>query len=105
MEQPNEHSEFQPGQGKGPHKRPVGFGKEASGFNKGKEKEESFGEGGSSGRYKKLCSRGHWKPGEDAKLIELVEQLGPHNWNLIAEGLTGRTGNPTNLHHYLLVGW
>uniref|UniRef100_M1CPY6 MYB domain class transcription factor n=1 Tax=Solanum tuberosum TaxID=4113 RepID=M1CPY6_SOLTU len=40
----------------------------------------------------KLCSRGHWRPHEDAKLKELVGQYGPQNWNLIAEKLEGRSG-------------
>ncbi|XP_054824929.1 transcription factor CSA-like isoform X1 [Prosopis cineraria] len=39
----------------------------------------------------KLCARGHWRPGEDAKLKELVAQYGPQNWNLIAEHLDGRS--------------
>lgn len=43
--------------------------------------------------YSKLCSRGHWRPGEDAKLKELVAEYGPQNWNLIAEHLQGRSGN------------
>lgn len=41
----------------------------------------------------KLCARGHWRPAEDAKLKELVAHYGPHNWNLIAETLHGRSGN------------
>lgn len=41
----------------------------------------------------KLCPRGHWRPGEDDKLRELVSQYGPQNWNLIAEKLQGRSGN------------
>lgn len=40
----------------------------------------------------KACPRGHWKPSEDAKLRQLVEQFGPHNWNSIAEKLQGRSG-------------
>lgn len=40
----------------------------------------------------KFCSRGHWKPSEDAKLRELVAAYGPQNWNLIAERLEGRSG-------------
>lgn len=39
-----------------------------------------------------MCSRGHWRPAEDEKLKELVEQYGPHNWNAIAEKLQGRSG-------------
>ena len=37
-------------------------------------------------------SRGHWKPYEDRKLITLVSLHGPHNWNMIAEELKGRSG-------------
>ncbi|KAH7663739.1 myb proto-oncogene protein plant protein [Dioscorea alata] len=37
------------------------------------------------------CSRGHWRPGEDAKLRQLVEKYGPHNWNSIAEKLQGKS--------------
>ncbi|RZR72664.1 hypothetical protein BHM03_00015600 [Ensete ventricosum] len=40
----------------------------------------------------KLCARGHWRPAEDAKLMELVSRHGPRHWNLIAEKLAGRTG-------------
>lgn len=40
----------------------------------------------------KLCARGHWRPAEDTKLKELVALYGPHNWNLIAEKLEGRSG-------------
>jgi myb proto-oncogene protein len=43
--------------------------------------------------YSKLCSRGHWRPAEDAKLKELVAEFGPQNWNLIAEHLDGRSGD------------
>ncbi|TYJ01885.1 hypothetical protein E1A91_A13G186000v1 [Gossypium mustelinum] len=41
----------------------------------------------------KLYSRGHWRPAEDAKLMELVTYYGPQNWNLIAEHLEGRSGD------------
>lgn len=41
---------------------------------------------------KKACSRGHWRPHEDAKLTQLVAQFGPHNWNLIALKLHARSG-------------
>lgn len=40
----------------------------------------------------KFCTRGHWRPAEDAKLKQLVSQFGPQNWNLIAERLDGRSG-------------
>lgn len=36
--------------------------------------------------------RGHWRPSEDKKLLQLVEQYGPQNWNAIAEKLQGRSG-------------
>ena len=49
--------------------------------------------GGGCGGQGKLCSRGHWRSAEDAKLKELVAQYGPRNWNLIAEKLDGRSGN------------
>ena len=44
-------------------------------------------------RKKIMCSRGHWRPSEDEKLKDLVEQYGPHNWNAIALKLPGRSGN------------
>ncbi|KAK4757343.1 hypothetical protein SAY87_018644 [Trapa incisa] len=50
--------------------------------------------------YGKLCSRGHWKPAEDAKLKELVKQFGPQNWNLIAEHIHGRSGKSCRLRWY-----
>jgi hypothetical protein len=37
-------------------------------------------------------SRGHWRPGEDDKLRQLVDKYGPQNWNSIAENLEGRSG-------------
>ncbi|XP_031474288.1 uncharacterized protein LOC116246633 [Nymphaea colorata] len=36
--------------------------------------------------------RVHWRPGEDERLRQLVEQYGPQNWNVIAEKLQGRSG-------------
>ncbi|KAF3789402.1 Transcription factor [Nymphaea thermarum] len=36
--------------------------------------------------------RGHWRPGEDEMLRQLVEQYGPQNWNSISEKLEGRSG-------------
>lgn len=44
------------------------------------------------GEERMMCSRGHWRPAEDEKLRELVEQFGPHNWNAIAQKLSGRSG-------------
>ncbi|MCO5595862.1 hypothetical protein L7F22_049913 [Adiantum nelumboides] len=48
----------------------------------------------------RLCSRGHWKPSEDAKLKELVTLYGPQNWNLIAEQLQGRSGKSCRLRWF-----
>ncbi|XP_045795304.1 transcription factor MYB54-like [Trifolium pratense] len=50
--------------------------------------------------YSKLCSRGHWRPAEDAKLKELVAEYGPQNWNLIAEHLDGRSGKSCRLRWF-----
>ncbi|KAL2464475.1 transcription factor CSA-like [Forsythia ovata] len=50
--------------------------------------------------HKKLCTRGHWRPHEDAKLKELVSQYGPQNWNLIAEKLEGRSGKSCRLRWF-----
>lgn len=50
--------------------------------------------------YSKLCSRGHWRPIEDAKLKELVAEYGPQNWNLIAEHLEGRSGKSCRLRWF-----
>ncbi|KAF2530954.1 hypothetical protein F2Q70_00033447 [Brassica cretica] len=36
--------------------------------------------------------KGLWKPFEDDKLKQLVEQYGPQNWNIIGELFSGRTG-------------
>ncbi|KAL4557352.1 hypothetical protein LXL04_035528 [Taraxacum kok-saghyz] len=47
-----------------------------------------------------MCSRGHWRPSEDQKLRELVEQYGPHNWNAIAEKLQGRSGKSCRLRWF-----
>lgn len=46
-----------------------------------------------SSENRKSCNRGHWRPAEDEKLKQLVEQYGPQNWNFIAEHLDGRSGN------------
>ncbi|KAL2465831.1 Transcription factor [Abeliophyllum distichum] len=53
-----------------------------------------------NGRKTKQCARGHWRPHEDAKLKQLVAQLGPHNWNLIAEKLEGRSGKSCRLRWF-----
>ncbi|RLN28584.1 transcription factor MYB44-like [Panicum miliaceum] len=46
------------------------------------------------------CPRGHWRPGEDEKLRQLVEQYGPQNWNSIAEKLEGRSGKSCRLRWF-----
>lgn len=51
--------------------------------------------GGSSDSGRTSCNRGHWRPAEDEKLRQLVNQYGPQNWNFIAEHLQGRSGNIT----------
>ncbi|KAF3793173.1 Transcription factor [Nymphaea thermarum] len=48
----------------------------------------------------KTCPRGHWRPGEDEKLRQLVEQYGPQNWNSIAEKLQGRSGKSCRLRWF-----
>ncbi|KAL4032562.1 hypothetical protein IC575_005640 [Cucumis melo] len=47
-------------------------------------------------QYKASCPRGHWRPAEDEKLRQLVEQYGAQNWNSIAEKLQGRSGRTDN---------
>lgn len=64
------------------------------------ENENSFRRRGKNGIKIKLCSRGHWRPTEDAKLKELVAQFGPQNWNLIAHHLLGRSGTYIYLLNY-----
>ena len=49
-------------------------------------------EDSSAGEDTKTCPRGHWRPAEDEKLRQLVEQYGAQNWNSIAEKLQGRSG-------------
>ncbi|KAG6492056.1 transcription factor MYB54-like [Zingiber officinale] len=48
----------------------------------------------------KRCPRGHWRPREDEKLRQLVEQFGPQNWNSIAEKLQGRSGKSCRLRWF-----
>lgn len=54
-------------------------------------------DGGGSGddTIRGSCPRGHWRPAEDERLRQLVEQYGPQNWNSIAEKLQGRSGKLT----------
>ncbi|CAI0395853.1 unnamed protein product [Linum tenue] len=46
------------------------------------------------------CPRGHWRPAEDEKLRQLVEQYGPQNWNSIADKLQGRSGKSCRLRWF-----
>ncbi|KAM6542596.1 hypothetical protein CsatB_007043 [Cannabis sativa] len=48
----------------------------------------------------KTCPRGHWRPAEDEKLRQLVEQYGAQNWNSIAEKLHGRSGKSCRLRWF-----
>lgn len=48
----------------------------------------------------KHSSRGHWRSAEDAKLMNLVMQHGPQNWNMIAENLEGRSGKSCRLRWF-----
>ncbi|KAK4859498.1 hypothetical protein QYF36_006485 [Acer negundo] len=55
---------------------------------------------GSSDDATKSCPRGHWRPAEDEKLRQLVEQYGAQNWNSIAEKLQGRSGKSCRLRWF-----
>ncbi|XP_049386365.1 transcription factor MYB56-like [Solanum stenotomum] len=59
-------------------------------------------EGGGSGddTIRSSCPRGHWRPAEDERLRQLVEQYGPQNWNSIAEKLQGRSGKSCRLRWF-----
>ncbi|KAF5725290.1 MYB transcriptional factor [Tripterygium wilfordii] len=46
------------------------------------------------------CPRGHWRPAEDDKLRQLVEQYGAQNWNSIADKLHGRSGKSCRLRWF-----
>ncbi|KAE8715475.1 Transcription factor MYB44 [Hibiscus syriacus] len=54
----------------------------------------------SSDDVNKTCPRGHWRPAEDEKLRQLVEQYGAQNWNSIAEKLQGRSGKSCRLRWF-----
>nr|BAR45572.1 MYB transcriptional factor [Populus tremula x Populus tremuloides] len=61
---------------------------------------EDFRGSSSSDSGRTSCHRGHWRPAEDEKLRQLVDQYGPHNWNFIAEHLQGRSGKSCRLRWY-----
>ncbi|XP_074569040.1 transcription factor MYB117-like [Curcuma longa] len=48
----------------------------------------------------KKYPRGHWMAREDEKLLQLVEEFGPQNWNSIAEKLQGRSGKSCRLRWF-----
>ncbi|XP_028781596.1 transcription factor MYB52-like [Neltuma alba] len=48
----------------------------------------------------KTCPRGHWRPSEDERLRQLVQQYGAQNWNSIAEKLQGRSGKSCRLRWF-----
>ncbi|KAJ8531211.1 hypothetical protein K7X08_026645 [Anisodus acutangulus] len=56
--------------------------------------------GGSGDDTRSSCPRGHWRPAEDERLRQLVEQYGPQNWNSIAEKLQGRSGKSCRLRWF-----
>ncbi|XP_023533866.1 transcription factor CSA-like [Cucurbita pepo subsp. pepo] len=58
------------------------------------------GGGCGSGSSGVTCYRGHWRPAEDNKLRQLVEQFGPQNWNYIAEHFEARSGKSCRLRWY-----
>lgn len=74
----------------------MGFRRESGGGSGGERKLN----GAAATAATKLCARGHWRPAEDAKLKQLVAQFGPHNWNLIAEKITGRSGKSCRLRWF-----
>ncbi|KAK9111354.1 hypothetical protein Scep_018873 [Stephania cephalantha] len=62
--------------------------------------EESAGTDITASDEMKNCPRGHWRPAEDEKLRQLVEQYGAQNWNSIAEKLQGRSGKSCRLRWF-----
>ncbi|KAJ4882587.1 myb domain protein 56 [Raphanus sativus] len=95
---PNSHTDFSLARNH-PHDKSV------SGLESGDEHEKERGGNGLKRRGKnginsKICSRGHWRPTEDAKLKELVAQFGPQNWNVIAHHLLGRSGKSCRLRWF-----
>ncbi|XP_010999840.1 PREDICTED: transcription factor MYB23-like [Populus euphratica] len=62
--------------------------------------EESLAGNSSDDAKSTACPRGHWRPAEDDKLRQLVEQYGAQNWNSIAEKLHGRSGKSCRLRWF-----
>lgn len=97
---PNSHSNFSHSRNH-PHNKSVSVLESEDEHEKEREENEnSFKRRGKNGIKTKVCSRGHWRPTEDAKLKELVAQFGPQNWNLIAHHLLGRSGTYIYLLNY-----
>ncbi|GLU07112.1 hypothetical protein SLE2022_240850 [Rubroshorea leprosula] len=61
---------------------------------------EDSGAGSSDDAKSTSCPRGHWRPAEDEKLRQLVEEYGAQNWNSIAEKLQGRSGKSCRLRWF-----
>ncbi|XP_059455384.1 transcription factor CSA-like [Corylus avellana] len=61
---------------------------------------EDSGAGSSDDAKSGTCPRGHWRPAEDEKLRQLVDQYGAQNWNSIAEKLQGRSGKSCRLRWF-----
>ncbi|KAF5745128.1 myb domain protein 69 [Tripterygium wilfordii] len=56
--------------------------------------------GGRSSNGGKVCQRAHWRPAEDKKLYQIVDQHGPKNWNFIAQHVEGKSGKSCRLRWY-----
>ncbi|KAL5676707.1 hypothetical protein ACJX0J_012838, partial [Zea mays] len=54
----------------------------------------------SDGAKPSSCRRGHWRPGEDEKLKQLVNKYGAQKWKSIAEKLEGRSGKSCRLRWF-----
>ncbi|MBA0716112.1 hypothetical protein Golax_014973 [Gossypium laxum] len=113
MEQRNKCLSFEPLESRGTMRAAACYGKDGVlgdekkglALNLGVEvddvsKQNSGAVGGTKIGHTKLCTRGHWRPAEDAKLKELVAQYGAQNWNLIAEHLEGRSGKSCRLRWF-----
>uniref|UniRef100_A0A1J3IS22 Transcription factor MYB44 n=1 Tax=Noccaea caerulescens TaxID=107243 RepID=A0A1J3IS22_NOCCA len=97
---PNSHSNFSHSRNH-PHNKSISVLESEDEHEKEREENEnSFRRRGKNGIKTKVCSRGHWRPTEDAKLKELVAQFGPQNWNLIAHHLLGRSGKSCRLRWF-----
>ncbi|MCL7033469.1 hypothetical protein MKW94_021813 [Papaver nudicaule] len=50
-----------------------------------------------SSMFRKTRIKGTWAPEEDELLTRLVTKFGPRNWNLISDGIPGRSGKSCRL--------